>query len=59
MLVYNIVDLAYQLHFFFASDNQLAILCIHVLCEALFFGGGGGGGGGGVVQVSILEASAP
>ena len=29
MLVYYIVDLAYQLHFYFAfaSDNQLAILC--------------------------------
>ena len=28
MLVYYIVDLAYQLHFYFASDNPLAILCI-------------------------------
>ena len=27
MLVYYIVNLAYQLHFYFASDNQLAILC--------------------------------
>ena len=26
MLVYYIVDLAYQLHFYFASDIQLAIL---------------------------------
>ena len=27
MPVYYIVDLAYQFHFYFASDNQLAILC--------------------------------
>ena len=27
MLVCYIVDFAYQLHFYFANDNQLAILC--------------------------------
>ena len=33
MLVYYIiVDLAYQLYFYFASDNQLAILCISTSC---------------------------
>ena len=30
MLVYNMADLADQLHFYFASDNQLAILCTQV-----------------------------
>ena len=32
MLVYYIVDLAYQFHYIlhFASDNQLAILCIRM-----------------------------